>query len=328
MTETNQGTVRDEHGEKPSAPELWKKFTHKFPEGWKPTTEEVETMLGDEDADIAELPEQKKTTVVELGDGQTVEFEVVDDTPRPTYELKTHDMPTSELSDARSEWIAGFAEVAPAAGLSQPMAQSLLDAVVDASSHFNVAQDLTNAEQADTLLRSYVGDEAATTILGKAQAFVRSKPKLGAYLDQTGLGNDIGVLMSLAMAADGVYALTPAKAQAELSNITSDPKSAYYSTDARKRKLAVLRVGVLSRIVHGEVDEEKAALNAAFTQSAKEKLAPAEKKSAPDAVAVARREAAHMLGDRESPLNKFRPGDPRRADAQRRYFELLNIIAP
>jgi hypothetical protein len=265
---------------------------------------------------------------VELEDEPDVEPEVTDEgTPRSVYELTTRDMPTVELSDTRAEWITQFSETAPAAGLSRETSQALLDTVVDASAHFNVTQDLTNAEQADTLLRAHVGDEAATTIIGKAQAFVRSKPQLKNYLESTGLGNDLGVLMTLALAADGVYALTPAKAQAELSKITSDQKNDYYSTDARKRKLAVLKVGVLSRIVHGDVDAEKAALNAAFTQSAKEKLTP-EKTAAPDAVAAARREAAQMLGDRESPLNKYRPGDPRRAEAQRRYFELLNIIAP
>jgi hypothetical protein len=275
----------------------------------------------------AEAEAEQKTTVVELGDGQTVEFEVLDDTPRPAYELKTHDMPTVELTDQRQAWITQFSEAAPSASIAQPVAQALLDAVVDASAAFNVEQDLTNAEQADTLLRAHVGDEAATTILGKAQAFVRSKPKLGAYLDETGLGNDIGVLMALSMAADGVYALTPQKAQAELSKITSDQKSDYYSTDARRRKLAVLKVGVLSRIVHGEANEVTE-LNKQFHQSVQEKLKPAAVPPKPDAVAAARKEAAQMLGDRESPLNKFRPGDPRRAEAQARYFALLNIIAP
>jgi hypothetical protein len=321
MTEPNQqqssGTVWDEKSGSWRAPvEQAEEAAVK-----KATSAEAEA------AEKTEPKPEKETQTFDLGDGTEVEFEVVDDTPRLAYELSTRDLPVSELSDTRAEWITQFSETAPAAGIAQPVAQALLDTVVDASAHFNVAQDLTNAEEANTLLRSYVGDEAATTILGKAQAFVRSKPKLGAYLDETGLGNDIGVLMALAMAADGVYALTPQKAQSELSRITSDQKSDYYSQDSKKRKLAVLRVGVLSRIVHGEVDQEKAALNAAFTQKATEKLKPAAEQK-PDAVQAARREAAQMLSDRESPLNKYRPGDPRRAETQARYFALLNIIAP
>jgi len=74
-------------------------------------------------------------------------------------------------------------------------------------------------------------------------------PKMKAFLDSTGLGNDPSVLYALAAFKRGDLKLSPEKAQAELDKLKGeDLRSAYKNADHPGHKSAVAKANILYRI--------------------------------------------------------------------------------
>lgn len=164
-------------------------------------------------------------------------------------------IPLSEQTPERSAMVEEFSRVAPSAGLNAETSQGLLDLVTDAATMltYQPVDQHTTAEDTFAALEQTFGREAAVGIANRAQRFVAQHKGLGDYLDRTGLGDDLGVVVSLSLAQQGVLAHTPEKAQAEISRLMQ--------TDAYRRgdKQALLMIHALSRIANkGEAKKEQA----------------------------------------------------------------------
>jgi len=164
-------------------------------------------------------------------------------------------VPFSEQTPERSAMVEEFSQVAPGAGLDAETSQGLLDLVTDAVTmlaYEAVDQHTTAQDTFDTLVKNF-GQEVAAGIANRAQRYVAAHKGLGDYLDRTGLGDDLGVVVSLSMAQEGVLKFTPEKAQAEVSRLMQT--TAYRQGD----KQVLLKIHALSRIASkGEAKKEQA----------------------------------------------------------------------
>ena len=132
----------------------------------------------------------------------------------------------------------------------------------------------------------------APVIHGKVHAYLKTRPALAKYLDDSHLGNAPGVL--LALAQDGVFGLDASAAKTELATLTGDRQSAYYSSDSWRRIPAVAKVTALMRII--AADDE---INAEVDQIRATELAAAEQaKADAEAAKVAAAEAARLARER------------------------------
>jgi hypothetical protein len=129
------------------------------------------------------------------------------------------------LSQGHQEEAAVFAQdvsaLAVTAGIDQTTAQTLFDYAVDlAALEEPGSWDSNDPDPTMGTLAVRYGAEAAGRIVKDAQAAVRKLgPSVGAYLDQTGLGNAPAVLEALAAFARGEFGRSPADAAKELKKV-------------------------------------------------------------------------------------------------------------
>lgn len=181
------------------------------------------------EVEAAEVAEPEREPVPELG----YELEVPADVPGASY-------------DERSEELLGeFGAVAAGSGLSQTVAQDLVEAFTQAHSALGVNNLYEGTpEDAANVLRGYFGEryeEALATIRANADALGE---KFKDWLDESNLGNDPRALIALAHAGDLV--LSQAKAQEQIE--------ALMKTEAYKKgnKAVIARIGNLMRIAGRE----------------------------------------------------------------------------
>lgn len=230
-------------------------------------------------------------------------------------------VPMKEMTDQRTEWITGFEGAAAQSGIKAEGAQTLVDALTDVvtSIPYTVEHAYATPEDAAQEMAKMYGPEQATTLVRDAQRYYA---KLGApmqkYLNETGLGDDPGVLTVLALGQSGLFHLSPEKAQAEIHRIMAS--KSYSSPDAKERLLNVVKVQILSRLANRSTAPPPHAryLNAA----AKASVATA--KASADGVLAARKEAADMMADREGPL--LNSGHRDHAAAVQKWHQLIGRL--
>ena len=165
-------------------------------------------------------------------------------------------------------------------------------------------------DDAEATLRGYWGREAYD---GQMQKVWKAVKGLGTHfaewLDESGMGNSPSALIALSMMDD--LKLPKSQAQAELNKLMSDPKSDYFSQDNWRRKPAVARVQLLSRLAHAE--DAPATHPVARAKNAE---ATRVEQAASKARTDARSEAAALVAK----LDKGTPAE--RAATKKRFIEL------
>src|SRR5262249_54104661 len=154
-------------------------------------------------------------------------------------------VPLAEQTAERTAWIDEFSVLAPSVGIDATTAQGLLAVVVDAATalDYGVEHEDSTPEECGAELTRLFGEERARIIATSAQNFVKSRGEhLANFLDESGLGNDVGVLVSLAFAHSRLYQMSPTEAQEALTKLMASP--AY----AKGGKFNHLTVQALSRI--------------------------------------------------------------------------------
>jgi len=155
-----------------------------------------------------------------------------------------------------------FGAVAPLAGIDHATAQSIVGTYADmgtalrglmfrmstATNELELAADLHDGDEMRMVVQRAFGVEQANEIISKAHAYAKTRAALVEFLEASGPGNHPSALFAFALVHDGVYALSPDKARAELQELTK-PKGAYNSSDPQVRLPAVMRAQVLMRIV-------------------------------------------------------------------------------
>jgi hypothetical protein len=133
------------------------------------------------------------------------------------------------LSQGHKEEAAVFAQdvgaLAVTAGIDQQTAQTIFEYAVDlAALEAPDSWDANDPGAAVGTLAVRYGAEAAGQIVKDAQAATRKLgPSVGAWLDQTGLGNAPSVLEALAAYGRGEFGRSPADAAAELKKLRQSP---------------------------------------------------------------------------------------------------------
>jgi hypothetical protein len=219
-------------------------------------------------------------------------------------------VPMKELTPEREAFISEFAQIAPSVGLDAGTAQGLLDMVVDAATTltYQPADEFTTPEDAFKAMTQTFGEEAATDLVNRAQKYVKSLgPKVADYLDRTGVGNDVGTIVTLALAGTGWLKLTPAQAQESIAKLMKTKEW------AAGDKLTQIKLHTLSRIA-----------SRAATSPQQQPIRAAQKseqfaQASADASA-ARAEAAKMLADSSGPL--MNSGHKDHADAVAKWHAL------
>ena len=237
---------------------------------------------------------------------------------RPGYVLELPgDIPTAKAR----EWepfIDGFSEAASAAGLPQPIAENLVQSFIDAEAAlggYGAGENAYTPEDAESTLRAYWGREAYDANMQRVWKTVKAAgSRLAQWLDDSGMGNSPSTIIALSMMDD--LKLTKPQAQAELNKLMSDQKSDYFSHDDWRRKPAVARVQLLSRLANAE-PPESAARPRLSTQSRQSSGDPGEK-----ARTDARAEASKMI--RDGVLTNGTPKE--REAAKKRFIELTARI--
>jgi hypothetical protein len=168
----------------------------------------------------------------------------------------------ADVSPSRiAEWepvLQGFGQAAAASGLPRPVAENLMQSYVDADAAlggYGTPVDIQGSnlepytpDDAERVLRSYwrEGYDAQMTKVWEATS---ASPALREWLDDSGTGNDPRAIIALSMMGD--LRLPKSQAQVELTKLM-DPKSDYWSKDDWRRRPAVARVQLLTRIAQRE----------------------------------------------------------------------------
>jgi hypothetical protein len=225
-------------------------------------------------------------------------------------------------SEAREGWFGEFERVAPSVGITQSDAQGLIDMTIDAAVHLDyVGNEDATAEDATLEMQKLFGDKAAANIIENCQRYVKSKGEVFSdWLTETGLGNDPAIIVALAYANMGLFnpSISTQVAQAELTKTMQSPE--YMKSD----KMALLRVQLLSRIVHRNALGEEQQLMAAARARQQELAAPPRENPLPKGNAAAARKEMASLMRASSPL--FVASHPQHAAAVKRFQELSRSI--
>jgi hypothetical protein len=143
------------------------------------------------------------------------------------------------------------------------------------------------------------------------------------YLDDTGLGNDPGVLTVLAFCEQGLLTLKPDAAQQQINEIMKSPKYASPSRDSKERLLEVAKLQILSRIAHRERSPAAVGRNP-LAPSRTPAQAQAGQAARETSQAQARAEAEAMLAEKNRPL--MNSGHPGHAAALAKWQKLISIL--
>ena len=217
-------------------------------------------------------------------------------------------LPLAEQTPEREGFVAEFSQIAPQVGLDARTSQGLLDMVVDAATTlpYQGTDQYTTAEDTFDAMARLFGETEATDLTHRCQRYVTSLgPKVADYLDRTGLGNDVGVIVSLALAGTGWLKLSPAQAKESIDKLM---KTENY---AKGDKLTLIKLNTLSRIANATAPE------AAYYEH-KARNANAIKAASTETNRAA---AAQMMADRDGPL--MNAGHPGHAEAVAKWHKLL-----
>jgi hypothetical protein len=176
------------------------------------------------------------------------------------YSLALPLMLTDDEAEAHAPTLDSFAVAASAAGLDQSVAQSLAGVYASVSqallpmlSRVNEANgetefsDLTDRDEMTKVTLQALGADAPA-IHAAASKYVKAHPALGAWLDDSYIGNSPAALVALALAQEGVFALDVDAARTALATLTSDPRGAFYHAGPG-HVVAIVRASVLQQIV-------------------------------------------------------------------------------
>jgi hypothetical protein len=221
------------------------------------------------------------------------------------------------------EVVKDFAFVAHNAGLSQSVAQEVINSYVDAASMLGVDTEWTgDRDDATATLRGLWGanftammDIVVANVGSLGEGFER-------FLDESGLGNNPAAICALANLAD--YQKSPAEAKRELDRLMS--LKDYTSQDKSKRQPIVARVQTLSRIAARGTASPEGRLNAIargktpFVSLRASSEAASAAGKATDA-RDARAEVAAMMTEKNGPL--MNNGHAGHAEAVKKYMALI-----
>src|SRR5262249_5521823 len=119
-------------------------------------------------------------------------------------------------------------------------------------------------------MTSHWGAETTGTVISYAKQWLAkhggADGPIGRYLEDTGLGNSPAVLVTMAFAKEGLFALSLAEAQAGIAAILADPNDygkPFHRADHKRHGLAVARMTILHRIADGGSPSMEQQLNAA-----------------------------------------------------------------
>jgi hypothetical protein len=235
-------------------------------------------------------------------------------TPVEPYNV-TVNVPSKYIDEQRTEWVSGFEGAAAQSGIKQASAQTLVDAFTDVATAipYSIEHEHATPEDAAAEMEKMYGPEQAQTLIRDAQRFFK---RLGApmqkYIDETGLGNDPGVLTVLALGQSRLFNLSPEQAQAEITKITSGKE--FFSDDPKTRLLQVAKVQILGRIANRET---------ATVKPPQPPVTPQGKAvAATEAARVeARAEAARMMAEKDGAL--MNAGHPQHQEAVQKWHALV-----
>ena len=245
---------------------------------------------------------------------------------QPQAETVPHDLKVPEFVSAkeitpeRESFVSGFAQIAPQAGIDAPMAQNLLDLAVDAATAlpYQALDADADPEDARAAMYQLFGEENGKNLIQRAQLYTRARgDAFASWLDETGLGSDPAVLVSLAFAHANYFSFTPAQAQEQISKITTSPE---YQRGGDP--LSTIKLHVLSRLVAKEAPSQEQQLAAAAKEMQAKRAAAAPAAAAPAAAQDARAELAALM-KQDSLLNA---GHPDHASAVKRFHQLASKI--
>jgi len=232
------------------------------------------------------------------------------------YNLKLpDDLPASGLPDNYQDTLASFGEAAATAGIDARVAQRLLNVFVDSSQDVRIDGPLDTDVAERVMRKHWQGD------YDRQMALVRSavgKLGIGAWLDETGYGNEPGALLALARFGAGELSISKSEAEKRLHKIMMTKDHPYWKPGSqRDRKTITAEVRLLNAIVHEDDAPETVKARPARPDSPLGRIRES-------AATTARAQAKAMLSDRNHALNDKNHRD--HAAAVQKFHELTARI--
>jgi hypothetical protein len=229
------------------------------------------------------------------------------------YALKLpDDLPASGLPDNYQETLASFGAAAATAGIDARVAQRLLNVYIDGTQDVRVDGPLDQDVAERTMRRHWQGD------YDRNMALVRRAVEnlgIGAWLDETGYGNEPGALLALARFGAGELSISKAEAEKRLHKIMTTKDHPYWRPGSqRDRKTITAEVRLLNAIVHEDDAPETVKARPARPDSPLTRIRES-------TAATARAQAQAMLADRAHALNNRH--DPGHGAAVKKWHELI-----
>jgi hypothetical protein len=206
-------------------------------------------------------------------------------------------IPQKEMNEERAGWVTGFEGAASQSGIKAEGAQRLVDAFTDVATAIPYTIEHAHATPEDAAMemeRAYGAEQADALVRGAQRFWAKLPGPMQNYLNETGLGNDPGVLTTLALAEAGIFRHSPEQAQKEIDRITKSEE--FSSDDPKLRLLNVVKVQILSRIANRDV------------KGPQEKLAQAAKRPDPRYVDNSKQSTASREAARSEAAEMMKPG--------------------